>query len=432
MYKTVFLLLILLVFSGCFSALPLDDETIKDNSPFVEPESYGNALIMAHYMPWYRGPSTKSQENNLSVYGGHWTGWGRFNPTEATGGKAQIQARQYPLTGPYHSANTALLEYQAALMKIAGIDGVIFDWYGCYDAFDYGENQEYTEAMVAVLKQAGLKFLVCYEDNTINAIGLNGDEALAAGKMSFDWAQANWFNDSAYICSENRPVVFCFGPQHFDVKTQWDTVFSGTDPQPWFVDLDNRYSWADSSFNWPPMWASANGVLTQARLTQYLDQFYNGAQKNNAFRVSSVFSAFDDAYVTSLGKLAYDNGKIFDLTWRKAAAFKPAIIQIVTWNDYGEGTIIEPTVERGYKELEYIQDRVRKWNPGFPFTKEDMRWPLEFYRLLYTESASAEQTSAINLAINALFEGDTAAFRANAKKTGVSVNVNDLKPLLRN
>jgi hypothetical protein len=180
------------------------------------------------------------------------------------------------------------------------------------------------------------------------------------------------------------------------------------------------------------MWELEDGVLTQARLTQYLDQFYNGVQKNKPYRLASVFSAFDDAYADSYGHLAYDNGAVFDLTWKKAAAFAPHIIQIATWNDYGEGTIIEPTVERGYKELEYVQDRIKEWNPDFPFTKEDLRWPLEFYKLCYTETASSAQRAAVTAATNALFAGDAAAFRAEAAKTGATVNVSDLKPLLRN
>ena len=419
-----------------FAACTTDEEPdLFLNETTVSPN--GGPLILVHYMPWYRGPSVISQEKDPSSYGGHWTRWGGFNPATASDGKARIFAKQYPLTGPYHSGNMALLEYQAALMKIAGIDGVIFDWYGSYNANDFGENHEYTTAMAAVLKRANLKFAACYEDNTLNMIkNLNPapvtDETLSIGRISFDWAQANWFRTQPYVRYEGSPVLLCFGPQHFINKTQWETVFSGVKPAPWFIDLDNKYAWADSSYNWPPMWASVGGVLTQARLTQYLDDFYGGKQKNKPYRAASVFSAFDDAYETSLGHLDYDNGAVFDLTWKKAIAFDPQIIQIVTWNDYGEGTIIEPTMERGYRELEYLQSRVREYNSEFPFTAEDLRWPLEFYRLRYTQTASSAQESAIKAAINALFEGNIAVFRSEAASTGVAVDINDLKPMLRN
>jgi hypothetical protein len=387
-------------------------------------------------MPWYDGPSTKSQENDLSVYGGHWTGWGAIRCDETTADrKAKIYARQYPLTGPYDGDAEILLQYQTALMKIAGVDGAIFDWYGSDAVNDFGAIHENVKAAVRVLKSAELKFLLCYEDNTLNMRGYqkNDPAAVAAGKRSFDWAQRNWFTDAAYVHYEGRPVALCFGPQYFNAKAQWDQVFGGVDPKPYFGDLDNRYSWADFSYNWIPMSRAVDGVLSQDALTNYLDSFYRGAQSRKPYRMATVFSAFDDAYEliggTSYGYLDYAD--VFALTFEKALAQSPQVIQVATWNDYGEGTIIEPTIERGYAELEYLQDRQREWDADFPFTKEDLRYPLEFYKLLYADAADSWQRAAIAAAYAAVFAGSAETFRAEAAKTGVTVDVNDLKPLLR-
>jgi len=35
------------------------------------------------------------------------------------------------------------------------------------------------------------------------------------------------------------------------------------------------------------------------------------------------------------------------------------IVQIATWNDYGEGTGIEPTAERGLRDLGVVRNRLR-------------------------------------------------------------------------
>lgn len=50
------------------------------------------------------------------------------------------------------------------------------------------------------------------------------------------------------------------------------------------------------------------------------------------------------------------------------AAEKTDIIQLVTWNDYGEGTIIEPTLEFEYSYLEILQRKT-----GAPYTVDDLR-----------------------------------------------------------
>jgi len=36
-----------------------------------------------------------------------------------------------------------------------------------------------------------------------------------------------------------------------------------------------------------------------------------------------------------------------------------AIVQVATWNDYGEGTGIEPTAERGLRDLEVVMRHLR-------------------------------------------------------------------------
>jgi hypothetical protein len=450
---TIFAILLLLALSSCSP----DDGEGGDTyvPPDLTPEGSflgttvsangGGPLILVHYMPWYDGPSSKAEENDLSKYGGHWTRWGNMDCTQTInvegygGRKAIVHAKQYPLTGPYHSRSTALLEYQASLFKIAGIDGAIFDWYGAYDANDFGGIHEHTKAMVAVLERAGLKFNVCYEDNTLNMMGKSGDEAVAIGKISFDWAQNNWFSKTdAYTRYDGRPIVLNFGPQHFNTQEKWEEVFSGTDRKPYFVDLDNRFSWSDASFNWPPVYGEGN-ITTKEQVESRLNTFFKSRQRNKPYKIASVFSAFEDDYANhSYGYMPYKTDAagvgtdFFDLSWTKTMEeFQPNMVQIVTWNDYGEGTIIEPTIERGYNELEYVQDWVKEQMPSFPFTKEDLRWPLEFYKLRYMGTASAAQEAAIVAATNALFAGDAATFRNEAAKTGATVNVSDLKPLLR-
>jgi hypothetical protein len=442
--------MIILGFPGCFSALPPEGGETPDPAGTEDFESAYAALgaytpsgrqqkqplILVHYMPWYRGPSNKSQENNKSVYGGHWTGWGGIDPTQVRpNGQAEIFARQYPLTGPYDQSTVYLLEYQAALFKLAGIDGVIFDWYGSRAVNDFGEIHGHTKAMVEVLKRAGLQFTICYEDNTINMEysgreNVPAEKALESGKEVFRWMGENWFADSAYVHLDGRPLVMCFGPQYFS-RDQWNGLFAETDPRPFFADLMARTNWADATYNWPAM----NGKKpVYPNLVNDLNGFYKG-QKDKPYLIASAWPAFDDVYEdigqNSYGDLAYAGGETFKLTFKAAMDSLPDIIQIATWNDYGEGTIVEPTVERGYRELEYLQDKRKERDSGFPYTKEDLRIPLEFYKPQYLNTANAAQRTAIADAYSALFADNAAGFRAAAERAGVRVNVSDLKPLLR-
>ena len=58
----------------------------------------------------------------------------------------------------------------------------------------------------------------------------------------------------------------------------------------------------------------------------------------------------------SYGSIAHHNGKTLQFTLEKALEASPQMIQVITWNDYIEGTMIEPTVEFGNTFLEIIQE----------------------------------------------------------------------------
>ena len=53
-----------------------------------------------------------------------------FDPEGGKDGRATLASHYHPIIGPYDSGDPDVLEYHALLMKLAGIDGVVIDWYG--------------------------------------------------------------------------------------------------------------------------------------------------------------------------------------------------------------------------------------------------------------------------------------------------------------
>ena len=59
-----------------------------------------------------------------------------------------------------------------------------------------------------------------------------------------------------------------------------------------------------------------------------------------------------------------------------------AIVQVVTWNDFGEGSMVEPTQEYGYRDLgSYRIVAGNTWNPIFHGNTNDLAMALRFYNL---------------------------------------------------
>ena len=109
----------------------------------------------------------------------------------------------------------------------------------------------------------------------------------------------------------------------------------------------------------------------------------------------------------SYGYLDPLDGGTFRNTLDTALNHNPDVIQIVTWNDYGEGTIVEPTSEFGYKYLEMIQDTKRNSiDPTFPFTVEDLEIPIQVYNLRKIYEDDEEVNQILDYIFNLIILGD--------------------------
>lgn len=341
--------------------------------------------FLAHYMPWYQTPEVSG------YWGYHWT-MNHFNPENMdSSGFRSIASIYYPLTGPYDSKDPLILEYQTLLMKLSGIDGVLVDWYGIEDFWDYGVLNEATHALFAAISKARLSFAIVYEDQTLTHMINNGhieqNSALAHGQRVMNYLQENWFATDAYMKINGFPLLLTFGPQYFKNSSDWQTIFSNLTPQPLFFTLDNRLATvAAGAYPWPPMWKSINsGILTRQALNEYLQQFYQKASQWD-YLVTSAFPGFEDIYKRAgvgegYGILDRQNGQTFKNTLQQAVETNPDVIQIVTWNDYGEGTIVEPTDEFEYQYLEIIRQTRGNMDSDFLVQSEDLTLPFSIYKL---------------------------------------------------
>jgi hypothetical protein len=66
------------------------------------------------------------------------------------------------------------------------------------------------------------------------------------------------------------------------------------------------------------------------------------------------------------------------------------IIQLVTWNDYGEGTMIEPTKEFGYQYLKMMQETRCSVDANFTYKAEDLRLALQIFNLRKAHATNDE------------------------------------------
>ncbi len=379
-------------------------------------------VVVAHYMPWFQARPFSTS------WGWHWT-MNRYNPeTVGADGQREIASHYHPTIGPYDSRDPDVIEYHALLMRIAGIDGVAVDWYGTSTLYDYPLLNAATNAVYAGVGRAGLRFAVCYEDASIGALVAAGripaSGAVQQARTDLAYVRDRWTGDARTLTHGGAPVVLTFGPQYLRTSAEWTSALSVFPTPPAFVTEDARLApVAAGAYPWPPMWASVNGVLTPARLGQYLDTFY-AASAAWPLPVGGAFTGFHDIYAqagvgTSYGFLGDRGGQTLAETLERAAAADVPIVQIATWNDFGEGTMIEPTVERGTRDLETVQAFVRA-RRALPFAAADFDLPLRLYRFRGTADAATD--ARLDDAAGRMAAGDPAGARAVLDALGTTAS----------
>jgi hypothetical protein len=374
--------------------------------------------LLVYYMPWYVAkPYSPS-------WGWHWT-MNHFDPDRINAaGQRQIASWYYPLIGPYDSADPAVLEYHVLLMKLAGVDGIIVDWYGPDDYLDYGVNNQRTAAIFQFARKAGLKFCLCYEDQTIqqeiNGNFIAASNAITHAQHTMLYVQTNYFADPSYLRWKGRPVLLNFGPQYFKANSQWQEIFSALTNQPAFFTEDNQLPVGVGAFDWPPMWLSqapgTEGVLSGTALESYLSTFQQNGQTWPAF-ISSGFPRFHDIYQQAgvrdyWGYLGDNKGEILRATLSRALTNSSVMAQIVTWNDFGEGTMVEPTVEYGYRDLGVIQEHRRTYlDANFSYRTNDLEVAERLYAVRRRFGTNGVIRPKVDAIFNLAISGDLSAAR---------------------
>jgi hypothetical protein len=327
--------------------------------------------IFVHLMPWFE---TKETNQPAGIWGQHWT-MNNCHPDSITqDGKRQIASFYYPLTGPYASGDSNLIDYQLLLMKYSGIDGVCIDWPGITQLYDYPLLVRNTERIISRIAKVGLKYSIVYEDQDIHIAQDKGvvKDPIAAAQNDMRYLQQNYFPDSNYERLNGVPLLLDFGPQTFLKPTEWTSIFSVLPTPPAFFTLWDHQQFAGKNASGAFAWINADHLVS-------LKGFY--ALKADSAFIASAYPGFNAFYYQGgwggpTFSIPHDSLGTFEQTLSLALKSKASYVQLPTWNDYGEGTIIEPTMEFKYGYLTTLQKIL-----GVPYGEASLRSVAKLYAL---------------------------------------------------
>lgn len=313
--------------------------------------------MLIHTMPWFE-PG-----------GWHWT----MNKTWPEG---RVASHFRPIIGAYDSADPLVVELHVAWMKLAGFDGVLADWYGIEETYDYPMIHRRTQLLFETATRAGMTIGIVYEDQSIgnpikNGVTEASQSVPLAGKVGHYLGQ-DWLKRRNWWRIDGKPVIAVFGPQHFG-DLEWASFREGTGPIQLLTLHDPRPG-SDGVFDWP---------LPARGLEWTWD--WPERRASEPIRVTVAFPRFLDFYEEGGQEghpdLPDQDGSTYRRTLEAAIEARPKAIQVATWNDWQEGTQIEPSVEFGMRDLVETQRARKRLDPTFAFTSEDLELPLRLYRI---------------------------------------------------
>lgn len=322
-----------------------------------------NVPVYMHYMPWF-----EAKDGINDRWGIHWTMNASFPDVIGNDGQRDIASHYYPLIGPYSTNDPLVIDYHLLLMKYAGIDGILINWYGVEGSNgDINSLLEHSETIIGRTDEVGLGFSVVMEDR----FSRNVNEVIA----NISYVNDNYYRSDQFIHIGSNPLLMIFGPITIQDPVQWTTILGSTSASEIFLPLwgftgktgasnvSGEYSWVVSSgmsglSNYYQN-VNASKVIGGAAYPGFKDYYEEGGWTSSALPWSIEVGA---ATLKSTLDLAKTNASKIDF------------LQLVTWNDYGEGTMIEPTEEFGFSFLQEVQSFT-----GVAFGLEELEMIHELY-----------------------------------------------------
>jgi hypothetical protein len=316
--------------------------------------------IIAHYMPWFADPKSGSP--------GH-------------------------INVGYDSDDQTQVDNQIADMVSRGIHVVNPDWYGQSGQSWSSSSSSHHNAVTLKVKTAcesdgTINFFICVDIGAIqNASGVtNRTNALIS---EINYILANYATSARYEKVGGVPLINFFGIE--DATVNWDDVVAGLTGSVKLIFMNSggvpaTYASGNSAgaFGWPqPNIDTPSDPVTR---DIYLDPLYDAFNANPAqIAMAVAFPGFNGTLSTwSQNKhLGQRDGQTWLDTFTEinehfSSGNQLDYLMIATWNDWEEGSAIEPGIENNVSLSASVSGSVLSWQTtgGQPAT-------LAFYTVMY-------------------------------------------------
>jgi hypothetical protein len=295
--------------------------------------------VLAFYYGWYGNPTTSRR----------WIHWENVDPKQKQIGNST----HWPELGAYDSHDPRVVDQHCRWANEAGITGFIVTWWGQKDFHDKG-----LPALLAAAQKTGLNITVYFE-----TAHPDRGEARANAVRDVLYLLEKYGQHPAWLKVNGKPVVFVYGRAVKELGLNgWQSVIAEVHrqypPGALFIgDKISREAAAvfDGVHTYNITGAIAGKSAAEIRAWAR-KKFPQQVATAGAHRIAcvTIIPGYDDS---KLGRpaprpiTARHNGDTYRALWPEAVAANPDWILITSWNEWHEGSEIEPSAENGMREL---------------------------------------------------------------------------------
>jgi len=250
----------------------------------------------------------------------------------------------------YASADRDAMARHIDQAKAAGIDALVLNWWG-----KGNQTEKNLSALLDVAAQKGFRVAVDFDPNSPFMSGA------ASYVDNLRHLLAVHAAHPAYLRYQGRPVLFFFNTSRLSIAA-WKSIRDQADPNHsavWIAEgTDLSYlSVFDGHHLYSITWA--NRMAPSQILPSWGERVrkYNRDHGTGKLWIATVMPGYDDRKARSGGfARSRDGGDYYRQCWQAAIASKPHWVIVNSFNEWLEGTYIEPSQAYGSLYLDLTRD----------------------------------------------------------------------------
>jgi hypothetical protein len=285
-----------------------------------------------------------------------------------TGATTEIYAELQPWFGDkrhmqvgYVSWDPVQVDKQLTDMLSRGITGVVIDWYGPAD-----DTEPTTLAWLAAAQNhPGFKVAIMIDKGAVTLSPCSGCTPQQTVIYLTKYVLQHYASSPAYATWNGKPIITQFDlDKHYTLD--WNAIQSSTSSRiSWIFQNPTGFTHPISSGSYS--WMNATSTVFGM---DYLTNFYNAAANAPQLMAwGAGYKGFNDTLASwTLNRIVSQQcGQTWLQTFAKLNSYYNSgnqlpVLQLVTWNDYEEGTELESGIDNCAKVSATISGKLLQWN----------------------------------------------------------------------